>query len=119
MTTETAIPYLDLLGTPWETTDCRAVVRIAYERAGAPLPAVALESPDGGWEPAQRPLRPLDVIACGTEGAGVSHLAVVIRDKPRLLALTSGAGYGVSAVSVSAISGVVGVYRRRTPGESA
>jgi hypothetical protein len=102
--------YADLLGTPWASMDCRAAVRTVYERAGSPLPPGALEAPSEGWQPAGRPLRPLDVIACG-KGV-VSHVAVVVRTSPRAIALTSGEMYGVVAVSVSSIGSVLGVYRR-------
>lgn len=105
------VEYLDLLGIPWDQMDCRAAVRSVYERAGAPLPDGALESPSEGWESAERPLRALDVIAMGRGGV-VSHVAVVVREKPRALALTSGAGHGVVAVSVSSMTDVIGFYRR-------
>jgi hypothetical protein len=106
------VQYADLLGTPWAALDCRAAVRTVYERAGSPLPPGALEAPSTeGWQPVGRPLRPLDVIACGTRGV-VSHVAVVVRTSPRAIALTSGEMYGVVAVSVSSIGSVLGVYRR-------
>jgi hypothetical protein len=105
------IEYLDLVGRPHSTMDCKAVVSTALRRMGHEVDASLWLGRAELWRPVLGVPREGDVILSHPDGR--PHVAVIVSTVARIC-LSSDARQGVHVLPLSAaMADRTGVYRLR------